>query len=76
VLIQIYSDGIRDISEITETMQPEDEIIVLKGNLAVSGKLKENYTQKEAYEYVRNAISDYINANESKIRYPDFYLNF
>jgi len=76
VLVKIYSDGIREISEITETMKPEDEIIVLKGNLAVSGRLNENFTQKEAYEHVRNAISEYINDNEKKIRYPDFYLNF
>lgn len=76
VLVKIYTDGIREISEITETMKDEDEIIVVKGNLAVRRSLNENFTQKSAYEYVRNAISEYITNNETKIRYPDFYLNF
>ncbi|MBU8893480.1 MAG: HDIG domain-containing protein [Bacteroidales bacterium] len=76
ILSIIYSDGIREINEITETLNSEEDIIILKGNLAENSTLSNVYTQKIAYEYVRNAISEYVESNKAKIRYSEFYENF
>lgn len=75
ILEEIYSKGIIELNELTETLTGDEEIIVLKGNLAENHFVNEIYTQKNAYENVTIAVNLFLKKNKSKLKYPDFYKN-
>ncbi len=55
VLDEVFSRGIYERSELTEVLRNEDKAIMLvKSNLAEEIRLKDLFTEKEAYEFVRN----------------------
>ncbi|MCK5170396.1 MAG: HDIG domain-containing protein, partial [Bacteroidales bacterium] len=75
IIEEIYLKGIIEINEVTENLITEDNIILLKGNLAENYILGNTYTQKNAYEQVTKLVNEYIEENKINLKYPDFYRN-
>ncbi|MGM0408984.1 MAG: HD family phosphohydrolase [Bacteroidota bacterium] len=73
VLNQIYWPGIIESNEITEGLNADDEIIILKNKLADVYTYSNIYTEKKAYQEVINHVNQYLENNKSKIKYLDFY---
>lgn len=75
IIEEIYLKGIIEINEVTEALSAEDNIILLKGNLAENYIFGNTYTQKNAYEQVTKLVNEYIEGNKVNLKYPDFYRN-
>ncbi|MEE4197940.1 MAG: HDIG domain-containing metalloprotein [Bacteroidales bacterium] len=73
VLNQIYWTGIVESSEITEGLNENDEIIILKNKLADTYEYDKVLTEKKAYESVINHVDEYLVNHQQKVSYPDFY---
>ncbi|HKL07414.1 MAG TPA: HDIG domain-containing protein [Bacteroidales bacterium] len=70
---QIYWTGIIESSEVTEGLNENDQIIILKNKLADTYEYEEVYTEKKAYEKVINHVNQYLESQQQKIKHPDFY---
>ncbi|MCB2195167.1 MAG: HDIG domain-containing protein [Bacteroidetes bacterium] len=75
IIKSIYVKGIVELNEVTEALNDNEEIIVLKDKLAENKILGDIFTQKEAYEYVTQSINAYTEENNGRLKYPDFYRN-
>lgn len=75
IIESIYLKGIVELNEVTEALNDDEEIIVLKDKLAENKLLGDIFTQKEAYEYVTQSINTYTRENNGRLRFPDFYRN-
>lgn len=75
IIKDIYSIGITEVNEVTETLTNDENIIILKGQLAQERVFGNLYTQKSAYENVTKSVNSYIEENKAKLKYPDFYKN-
>jgi len=71
----IYNRGITEINEVTETLRKEDQIILLKGNVAEDYSFGLTYSQKSAYEYITQSVNEYLESHQLANANHDFYRN-
>lgn len=75
IIQSIYLKGIVELNEITEELNTDEDIIVLKDNVAENKVLGDVFTQKQAYEYVTKSIKSYTEQNNGRLKFPEFYRN-
>ena len=73
ILDFIYQNGIVAINEVAESLQSDEEIILLKGNVAENYLYGNTYTQKKAYEYITKSVNKYLEDNQATRANEEFY---
>ena len=74
LLREVYKKGIVGASDISDDLQQDSEIVILRNNVADEYKYSEFYDQKEAYKYVINHVEEYLeDLSQGDSRQSDFF---